>query len=192
MIGRATSIPVHVSTRSSCLSTHVLNGNTIAIMNPIASPICQGLSFFGISDFDGSSVKVHTLYVFEFGLVLVLADRVSHLGNTQSDNGQKSPGCRGVTLTSGNARSATRVHFFVMRFAPWPPRSPVKDRPSPKPNRRQHLSFCPNNSAKSILIRAADGEGPSRLEGSRSITTKVTRRRPSTIDFRTRPIRRSG
>lgn len=29
---------------------------------------------------------------------------------------RKSPGCRQETLTSGNARSATRVHFFVMRL----------------------------------------------------------------------------
>jgi hypothetical protein len=28
----------------------------------------------------------------------------------------KSPGCSQVTLTSGNARSATRVHFFVRRI----------------------------------------------------------------------------
>jgi hypothetical protein len=27
----------------------------------------------------------------------------------------KSPGCRQVILISGNARSATRVHFFVRR-----------------------------------------------------------------------------
>ncbi len=31
-----------------------------------------------------------------------------------SDERLKSPGCRQGTLTSGNARSATRVHFFVL------------------------------------------------------------------------------
>ncbi len=62
-----------------------------------------------------------------------------------------------------------------MRFALWPPSSQA--RPRPKPNRRQHLLFCPNASAKSILIPGAEQKGTGRLEGSGSITVPITRLR---------------
>jgi hypothetical protein len=49
-----------------------------------------------------------------------------------------------------------------------------KVKPGPRANYRQQLTFCPEGPAKSILVPAAEQQGPLRFEGSRSITPAVT------------------
>ncbi len=63
--------------------------------------------------------------------------------------------------------------------------------PVPGANYRQHLSFCPNDPAKSILIPAPKQQGPLRREGSRSITTSIRRRGREDVATGNRPYPRS-
>jgi hypothetical protein len=67
-----------------------------------------------------------------------------------------------------------------------------KVKPGSKANYRQHLPFCPNDPAKSILVPAAEQQGPLSFEGSRSITAKITDVAAKKLTIRKRPIRDFG
>jgi len=60
-----------------------------------------------------------------------------------------------------------------------------KVKPGPRATHRQHLSFCPKDPAKSILIPAAEQQGPLSFEGSRSITLRVTGYARKIVHFKT-------
>jgi hypothetical protein len=65
-----------------------------------------------------------------------------------------------------------------------------KVKPGPRANYRQQLTFCPDDPAKSILVPAAEQQGPLSFEGSRSITPPFSQRRENKCPIKKRLTRR--